>query len=72
VQLKSGKLLDIAGQGLKEALTKSLTTKLESSTRRAASDSLNAPADSTGARADSAAEGPLRKGREALRKLIGK
>jgi hypothetical protein len=72
VQLKSGKLLDIAGQGLKEALTKSLTTKLESSARRAASDSLNAPADSTGARADSAAEDPLRKGREALRKLIGK
>lgn len=69
VQLKSGKLLDIAGQGLKESLAKSLTKKL--APPAGAQDSLGGRADST--RADSAAaEDPLKKGRDALRRLIGK
>ena len=69
VQLKSGKLLDVAGQGLKESLAKSLTKKL--APPGGASDTLGGRADST--RADSAAaEDPLKKGRDALRRLIGK
>ena len=72
VQLKAGKLLDVAGQGLRESLTKSLTSRLESAARDAKADSLGGQADSTGGAPDSAAEDPLRKGREALRKLLGK
>ncbi|HSQ61166.1 MAG TPA: AsmA-like C-terminal region-containing protein [Acidobacteriota bacterium] len=69
VQLKSGKLLDVAGQGLKESLTKSLTKKL--TPPGGATDTLGGRADS--ARADSAAAAdPLRKSRDALRRLLGK
>jgi hypothetical protein len=70
VQLKSGKLLDIAGQGLKESLTKSLTERLAPPTR-AAGDTLGAATDSSAADS-AAAEDPLRKGRDALRRLLGK
>jgi hypothetical protein len=70
VQLKSGKLLDVAGQGLKESLTKSLTSKLEGATRRGAADTLGT-ADSAAASSDSVAD-PVRQGRDALRKLLGK
>ncbi len=72
VQLKAGKILDVAGQGLKESLTKSLTSTLESKARKAGGDSLGSAADSTGAPGDSAVEDPLRKGREAIQRLLGK
>jgi hypothetical protein len=76
VQLKAGKLLDIAGQGLKEELTKSLTRQLTPKTPPP-----GAAADSAGGRGDSTAaakpdttkpEDPLKKQKDLLRHLLGK
>ncbi|HEY6572085.1 MAG TPA: AsmA-like C-terminal region-containing protein, partial [Candidatus Eisenbacteria bacterium] len=76
VQLRSAKLLDIAGQGLKEnlseQLSKSLAEKLAPPKKSGAGDSTAAAGDSGAARPDSAAEDPLKKGRDALRRLLGK
>lgn len=79
VQLKAGKFLDVAGKGLKEnlmqALSKSLSEKLAPPKKAGATDSTatSTSADSAGARPDSAAaEDPLKKGRDALRRLLGK
>ncbi|HET9952288.1 MAG TPA: AsmA-like C-terminal region-containing protein [Candidatus Eisenbacteria bacterium] len=73
VQLKAGKLLDVAGQSLKEELTKSLTKQLTPKTPPAAADSARGRGDSAAAKPDSAKqEDPLRKEKEALRRLLGK
>lgn len=77
VQLKAGKFLDVAGRGLKEnltqALSKSLSEKVAPPKKGGATDSTGAAVDSGAARGDSAAvEDPLKKGRDALRRLLGK
>lgn len=79
VQLKAGNLLGAAGGELKESLTKSLTKslteKLTPPAKGSATDSTASatPADSTAAKKDSsAAADPLKKSRDALRKLLGK
>ncbi|MEK7317355.1 MAG: AsmA-like C-terminal region-containing protein [Candidatus Eisenbacteria bacterium] len=79
VQLKAGKFLDVAGKGLKvnltQALSKSLAEKLAPPKKAGATDTTatSTSADSAGARPDSAAaEDPLKKSRDALRRLLGK
>ena len=77
VQLKAGKLLDIAGQGLKEELTKSLTKQLTPKPPPAGTaagpDSSRGRTDSTAAKPDTTKpEDPLKKQKDALRRLLGK
>ena len=79
VQLKAGNLFGAAGAELRDALTKSLTKslteKLTPPTKGSATDSTATatPADSGAAKKDSSAtDDPLKKSRDALRRLLGK
>jgi len=75
VQIKAGKFFDIAGKGVQEALTQSLTKSLTQKLTPppGAADSARSRTDSTAAKADTTKpDDPLRKQREALRRLLGK
>jgi hypothetical protein len=68
VQLQAGKALESAGQKLQQSLTQELTKSL---TRQARPDT-TARADTTRARADSTATDPLKRGKDALKRLLGR
>lgn len=68
VQVEAGKALEAAGQKLRQSLKQELTKSL---TRTEAPDTARGP-DSTRARADSAVAKPLEKGKEALKRLLGR
>jgi AsmA-like C-terminal region len=68
VQVQAGKALEAAGQKLRQSLTQELTKSLS---RSAAPDTARG-ADSARAGADSAVATPLEKGKEALKRLLGR
>ncbi|HEY7727653.1 MAG TPA: AsmA-like C-terminal region-containing protein, partial [Candidatus Eisenbacteria bacterium] len=68
VQLEAGKALEAAGQKLRQSLAQELKKDLTRPTRPASPDR----ADSAGSRADSSQGDALERGREALKRLLGR
>jgi hypothetical protein len=68
VQIEAGKVLEAAGQKLRQSLTQELTKSLT----RSAPPETARTADSTRAGAESTAVNPIEKGKEALKRLLGR